>query len=104
MCTLCRPDQGGAGTYDCERSHSLRGVRALYTLSHQEQRVSSSTRPDPTRHRPRARLGLPVSQCLVLCVLCVQRCEKLALQLSSHRLSGPFQQPVSPLVSLMDQP
>eukprot|EP00066_Takifugu_rubripes_P016727 XP_011605993.1 PREDICTED: bromodomain adjacent to zinc finger domain protein 1A-like isoform X2 [Takifugu rubripes] len=63
MCTLCRPDQGAAGTYDCESSRSLRGVHALYTLSNQEQR----------------------------------RCEKLALQLYSHRLSGPFQQPVSPL-------
>ncbi|XP_056908185.1 tripartite motif-containing protein 66-like isoform X2 [Takifugu flavidus] len=63
MCTLCRPDQGAAGAYDCESSRSLRGVHALYTLSNQEQR----------------------------------RCEKLALQLYSHRLSGPFQQPVSPL-------
>lgn len=42
MCTLCRPDQGAAGAYDCESSRSLRGVHALYTLSPQEQRVSFS--------------------------------------------------------------
>lgn len=41
---------------------------------------------------------------MTVCVFVVQRCEKLALQLYSHTLSGPFQQPVSPLVSLMDQP
>lgn len=98
-CTLCRTDRDPADAYERENVHSCRGARAPYTLSRQEQRVSSSSdswtlfgflscsNPPAlaTLYRFRAFL--------------VQRCENLALQLYSHALSAPFHEPVSPLVS-----
>ncbi|XP_034031333.1 transcription intermediary factor 1-alpha-like [Thalassophryne amazonica] len=38
VCTLCRTDQDPAEPYDCENIHHHGGVKAPYTLSHQDQR------------------------------------------------------------------
>lgn len=41
MCSLCRTDQEPAGTYSYENLQACGGVTAPYTLSSQDQRVSS---------------------------------------------------------------
>ncbi|XP_056273080.1 tripartite motif-containing protein 66-like [Pseudoliparis swirei] len=38
VCTLCRTDQDPSETYDCEDQPTCGGVKAPYTLSHQDQR------------------------------------------------------------------
>lgn len=40
VCTLCRTDQEPVETYECENMHPFAAVKAPYTLSNQDQRVS----------------------------------------------------------------
>lgn len=40
VCTLCRSDQDPEEAYDCENTQSCGGVKAPYTLSMKDQRVS----------------------------------------------------------------
>ena len=45
VCTLCRSDQEPEEAYDCESVDACVGIKAPYTLSSRDQRVSCSAQP-----------------------------------------------------------
>lgn len=108
VCTLCRSDQDPVETYECENAQSCGGVKAPYTLSNKDQRVSCLVSVSHCCGLSQSASSLPyVWRGGVLSLYCqrnfacfpLQRCEKLALLLYCHPLSAPFHEPVSPLVS-----
>lgn len=104
-CTLCRTDQDPLEVHDCENARSSGAAKVPYTLSNQDQRVSSfktmilhrSWSTDQGLHNNNLLLMFGFSVFLLFCSL--KRCEKLSLLLYCHPLSAPFHEPVSPLVS-----